>query len=168
MIREIIAEFFDQERRKLRNFVRRLIKDASDRDAEDVIQDVALNLFNKTNFDQPLENLAAYIYRSLRNYVIDIYRKKRHTVTVEETDFPPDHSDPEAKMIDLEIQENVFAALEKLPEKYRKVWIAVELEGRNYKELSLSWGIPKNTLLSHKHRAEIQLREILSEFYENL
>lgn len=40
-------------------------------DIEDVIGDIMLNLFNKADVTARVENLAAYIYRTLYNKAID-------------------------------------------------------------------------------------------------
>ncbi len=45
--RQTVADFFRKEQANLVGFVRRLIEDTAARDGEDIVQDVALNLFNK-------------------------------------------------------------------------------------------------------------------------
>ena len=68
--------FFQNEYGKLLNYVHRLIDDAADQDAEDIIQDVMVNIFNKADLTIPIDNLSAYIYKSLKNRVVDLFRKK--------------------------------------------------------------------------------------------
>ena len=51
--------FFQNEYGKLLNYVHRLIDDAADQDAEDIIQDVMVNIFNKADLTIPIENLSA-------------------------------------------------------------------------------------------------------------
>ena len=58
------------------------------------------------------------------------------------------------------------AALDELPPEQRTVFIAHELEGRSFKELSEASGIPVNTLLSRKHYAVLHLRKRLKSIYE--
>ena len=55
------------------------------------------------------------------------------------------------------------SALLKLEPKQRAVWVATELEGHTFKELSLTWGEPMGTLLSRKSRATQALRKLLQE-----
>ena len=51
-----IADFFALERSRLVGYVRRLIDDAAERDGEDIVQDVALNLFSRADVTVPIEH----------------------------------------------------------------------------------------------------------------
>ena len=66
--------FFREEYLKLKNYIRSYMSDKSDYDAEDIIQDVALNFFSRVDFETPVENLTGYIYRAIRNKIIDLQR----------------------------------------------------------------------------------------------
>jgi hypothetical protein len=75
-----ITEFFARERQKLIWYVRRLIVDSAERDAEDIVQDVAAGILYRADVAVPLENVTAFVYRSLSNRVIDYLRKRKsHT-----------------------------------------------------------------------------------------
>ena len=65
-----IADFFAKEKSRLVNYVRRWVQDAAERDGEDIVQDVMLNIFDSTDITAPVENLAAYVYRSLYNRAV--------------------------------------------------------------------------------------------------
>jgi len=54
-----VADYFQTEYKKLVRYVRNRIDDAADRDAEDIVQDVVLNIFNKSDISIPSENLTA-------------------------------------------------------------------------------------------------------------
>ena len=58
-------------------------------------------------------------------------------------------------------------ALEELPPMQRDVFIAHELEGRSFKEISAETGLSVNTLLSRKHYAVLHLRRRLQSIHEN-
>ena len=62
--------------------------------------------------------------------------------------------------------EELEGALEELPKEQREVFIAHEIEGRNFKEISIATGVGVNTLLSRKHYAVLHLRRRLQEIYE--
>src|SRR5512136_1838177 len=70
-------DFLKKERSRLVRYVRSLIDDAADREGEDIVQDVVLGLFEKADISAPVENLAAYVYQSLRNRVIDAMRRRK-------------------------------------------------------------------------------------------
>ena len=168
-----IARLIAVEREKLVGYVRRFIDDTADRDGEDIVQDVVLNIFNRADITIPIENMTAYIYQALRNRIIDYLRKKKETVSLDEgwskdKGLPLSHilPDPAANIIDdslrLEIRQNLFKALSVLSDEQRAVLMATELEDRTFRELSEEWGIPLGTLLARKSRALKKIREAFS------
>ena len=157
-----IADFFRRERDRLVGYVRGLIADSADRDAEDVVQDVMEDVFERVEIAEPIADLSAYLYRSLRNRIVDLYRRPSRTAPlaqeVEDTRF--EGSDA------LERQEEMdalFDAIDELPQAQRDVLLATEFEGKGYRELSEQWGTPLGTLLARKHRAVLALRKALDE-----
>lgn len=54
-----LFHFFANESKKLNNYVHRKIQSINDMDAEDIVSDVILNLFNKPDIIAHIENLAA-------------------------------------------------------------------------------------------------------------
>jgi len=155
------TEFFRRERSRLVRYVRRLIDDAADREAEDIVQDVMLSIFDRADITIPIESLSAYIYQAIRNKVIDIFRKKK-----EEIPLPDEIRDlgysTEDEVEKKELIDHIFEALDSLPPESRAVVIATEFEGRSFRELSEEWKIPIGTLLARKSRALQQLREKLT------
>jgi RNA polymerase sigma factor (sigma-70 family) len=154
-----IHEFFRTEYSRLVRFVRRLIDDAADRDAEDIVQDVMLGLFDKADVTAPIENLSAYIYRALRNRVTDMFRRKRDVDSLFEL-VHESVEDAANALEKKELRETVVKAIEHLSDEQRAVVIATEFEDRSFRELSEEWEIPIGTLLARKSRA---LRKIKSE-----
>src|SRR5205085_2586509 len=57
-------------------------------------------------------------------------------------------------------------ALDELPGEQREVFVAHELEGRSFKQLSAESGVSVNTLLSRKRYAVLHLRERLQHIYD--
>ena len=72
---------------------------------------------------------------------------------------------PEAAYARSVLLEQLDAALEDLPEEQRDVFVAYEIEGRSFKELSGATGVSVNTLLSRKRYAVLQLRRRLQAIY---
>jgi RNA polymerase sigma factor (sigma-70 family) len=154
-----IQEFFRTEYNRWVRFVRRLIDDAADRDAEDIVQDVMLGIFDKADITVPIENLSAYIYRALRNRVTDMLRRKRHVASLAEL-VHESAEDAANALEQKEIRESVVKAIDNLNDEQRAVVIATEFEDRSFRELSEEWEIPIGTLLARKSRA---LQKIKSE-----
>ena len=156
-----IASLIATEWTRLVSYVRAWISDAADRDAEDVVQDVIERLFEKADVTEPVADLSAYLYRSLRNKVIDLYRKPRRGAELPE-DLSDIRFEASAEMDREEERETLFEAIDELPPAQREVLVATELEGRSFKELAEEWETPIGTLLARKHRAIRALKETLS------
>jgi RNA polymerase sigma factor (sigma-70 family) len=169
-----IFRFFDAERRRFIGFVKRKMTDISEMDAEDMVAEVMLAMLSHADISGQVENLAAYVYRSLNNRIIDLYRKRRRTVSLQS--FPDEDSetslleylaDGSADVYSLaerkEFQRRLTEAIGSLEPKQRAVFVATEMMGRSFKELSIQWNEPQGTLLSRKCRAVKSLKEMLKD-----
>ena len=156
-----IAGFITAEWSRLVAYVRAWIADSAERDAEDVVQDAVTGLFERAETSDAIADLSAYVYRSLRNRVIDLYRRPKRTA-----ELPEEISDLRYDAFEgldrEEAREELFAAIDELPPAQREVLVATELEGRSFKELAEEWKTPIGTLLARKHRAMAALRLALS------
>jgi RNA polymerase sigma factor (sigma-70 family) len=79
--------------------------------------------------------------------------------------LPSPDGGPEAAYARSVLLEQLDAALEDLPDEQRDVFVAHEIEGRTFKELSATTGVSVNTLLSRKRYAVLQLRRRLQAIY---
>ncbi len=171
-----IAEFFAKEKNRLVNYVRRWIQDTAERDGEDIVQDVMLNIFDSTDITAPIENLAAYVYRSLYNRAVDKLRRSRTTVSIDtRIDGDTDRTfldvlsdvryDAHIEIQKKELRARIFNAVDRLNPGLRAVFIATEFEGRSFRELSDKWDVPIGTLLSRKHRAVSKVKSALKDLH---
>ena len=71
--------------------------------------------------------------------------------------LPSPDAGPEAAYAGSVLLEELEPALEELPEEQRDVFVAHEIEGRSFKELSDETGVSVNTLLSRKQYAVLQI-----------
>jgi RNA polymerase sigma factor (sigma-70 family) len=160
--------FIKGERQRLIHYVRSLLKETAAMDAEDVVHDVLVKILERPGSTEPLGNATAYVYRAVKNRVIDFVRTRKPTLTLD--------SDPDGEgqgLIDqlrdlnpsafelLQTQQGeqaLFEALSALSDIERRVIIAHEFEGIPFRELSIALNIPQNTLLSHKSRAMTKLK----------
>jgi RNA polymerase sigma factor (sigma-70 family) len=168
-----LDRFFRNEYQKLVNFVRKNLDDRySDASPEDIIQDVALGLIDKLDLDARIGNLTGYVYRSVKNRIIDYQRKKNRTVSIERfTDKKNENyllntiadgtleEEQDYRNIEPEVLKQAILLLR--PDE-QAVIIATEFEDQSYEELSAEWEVPVGTLLSRKHRALSKLQKILS------
>jgi RNA polymerase sigma factor (sigma-70 family) len=156
-----LADFLWRERQALVGYVRRRIDDAADQDAEDIVQDVIINLFDRADPTVPVQNLAAYIYRALRNKIIDRFRRRRETVAFSDA-VSALGDDPLQEAEKGEMLDRVFEAMDELSAEEKAVILATEFEGRPFKNLATEWGIPLGTLLARKSRALDKIRKRLA------
>lgn len=171
---EKIVSLLTSERERWIGYVRRIIDDTAERDGEDIVQDVIVNLFDRADITRPIENLTAYFYQALRNRVIDYLRKKREGVSLDEgwSDdgllnlydvLPAPQIGEMEETSRMEIRQHLFRALSILTDEQKAVLIATELEGRTFRELSEEWGVPIGTLLARKSRAIQKIRDVFSD-----
>jgi len=172
-----LLAFIKRERLKLIQYVRSLIRETASMGAEDIVHDVLLKLLEKADLLGPTDNIMAYVYRSLKNRVIDLIRTGKPGLSLDNSFDDPQSRNSES-LIDLlhdlspnglevllnqQGEQDLFSALQQLSEIERTVVIAHELEGIAFKELCEQLGIPLNTLLSHKSRAMRKLKTYFSE-----
>ena len=152
-----LKDFFGREYQSLKVFVNTKIRDTANRTAEDIIQDVALKLFSGADRYAPINNVAGFVYKSIRNRIIDIMRKPKKVTSIElDSEFSEiaellqqsSENEPSEEMIAL-----LKNCIQELKPRYRDIIIAVDIEGYSYKEISNETGIPEGTLMSRKHRA---------------
>jgi RNA polymerase sigma factor (sigma-70 family) len=173
-----ISEAINREQTRLRNFIRKRVPDPSD--AEDILQDVFYELVQAYRLMKPVEQVTAWLFRVARNRITDLFRKKKPELFASdpvsftedgealrlEDLLPSPDAGPEAAYARNVLLEELDAALDELPEDQREAFIAHELLGYSFKELSTQTGVSVNTLLSRKHYAVLQLRDRLHAIYE--
>jgi RNA polymerase sigma factor (sigma-70 family) len=80
--------------------------------------------------------------------------------------LPSPEAGPDAIYVRNVLLDELELALDELPQEQREVFVAHELEGRSFKELSAEGGVNVNTLLSRKRYAVLHLRERLQSIYD--
>jgi RNA polymerase sigma factor (sigma-70 family) len=172
-----ISEVVTRERSRLRNFIRRRVPDP--RDAEDILQDVFYELVEANRLLMPIEHVTGWLFRVARNRITDLFRKKKpetfsnaaiqdeegEALKIEDL-LPSRDAGPDAIYVRNVLLDELELALDELPEEQRDVFVAHELEGRSFKEISAETGVSVNTLLSRKRYAVLHLRERLQAIYD--
>lgn len=149
-------------------------------DADDILQEVTYQLMK---VEQPVENVAAWLFRAARNEMTDRARKKRELpLSVlysddEEDDYPEDElaetlfgvpQTPEERYLSELMWEELNQALAELPALQREAFEKTELEGYSVKALAEETGVSVQALLSRKHKAALYLRTRLHVLYDEL
>ena len=176
---QLLSQVMERDRPRLQSFIRKYVTDTGE--AEDVLQDVFYELLEAYRFMKPIEHVSAWLYRVARNRMTDLFRRKKpsslnSTVSTGEGEdtgdtledlLPSGDAGPEAAYARSLLLDALDEALEELPENQREVFIAHELMGQSFKEISAETGLSVNTLLSRKHYAVLHLRQRLQLIYEN-
>lgn len=177
--REQLNRFINSEYKRLVAYTKGLLSDESAYNAEDFVQDVVVNLLERADITEPIENISGYIYRSVRNKTIDIFRKKKiKTVSLDQpltnlknltlADIVSEAKDHSPKLSKEETAKRLYKILDLLNEDERALIIATELENQSFASLSLKSGIPINTLLSKKFRALQKVKKQFKNSKEDL
>src|ERR1700730_12622597 len=165
------------EESRLRNFIRRRVPDPAD--AEDIVQEVFYELVEANRLLIPLEHVTGWLFRVARDRITVLFRQNQpvkfsdaaiedetgELLQIEDL-LPSPDAGPEALYFRGVLLEEMEIALEELPEGQREVFVAHELEGRSFKDLSAETGVSVNTLLSRKRYAVLHLRERLQTIHD--
>ena len=172
-----ISDVIGEERSRLRNFIRKRVP--NDADVEDLLQEVFYELVEANRLLMPIEHVTGWLFRVARNRITDLWRKKKpetfSDAASEDEDgellqledlLPSPDAGPEALYFGTVLLDELEFALDELPDEQREVFVAHELEGRSFKELSRESGISVNTLLSRKRYAVLHLRQRLQSIHD--
>ena len=173
---QLLSDAIARDQPRLRTFIRRYVSDNGE--AEDILQDVFYELLQAYRMMKPVEHVTGWLFRVARNRIVDLFRRNRpgslsSPITSEEDsllleDLLPSLDDgPEAAYARTILLEALEEALEELPEEQRSVFIAHELTGTSFKQLSDETGVSINTLLSRKRYAVLHLRRRLQAIYND-
>ena len=162
---------------RLFGFIRKNVN--TDADAEDILQDVWYQYAN-VSATQTIEQVSGWLFKVARNKITDKYRKKKAdliddfqyeneegTIQFRELLFTLDN-DPELADIKKLFWEELFNALDELPENQRQVFVLNELEDMTLQEIADQYGENIKTIISRKRYAVQHLRNRLQYLYDEL
>jgi RNA polymerase sigma factor (sigma-70 family) len=176
-----IGEVIQDNGKRLFDFIRNRVRE--EEEAEDIFQDVMIELTQSYRMMQPIEKMAAWLFRVARNKITDNYRKKRPVLLDDQFSYRGNDEDEPLYIQDLIkssekspdsdfdralIYEAIEMALDELPPEQREVFVKHELEGKSFKEMAEETGLSQNTLLSRKRYAVMALRDKLQFLYTDL
>jgi RNA polymerase sigma factor (sigma-70 family) len=161
---------FESERRRLLAFIRRRIPDEID--AEDLLQDVFCELVEAYRLMKPVAHAGAWMMQVAKNRITDLFRRRQTKVVEDggsrilEDLLPSPDAGPDMFFARGVLLAEIEAALGELPLTQREVFLAHEIDGRSFAEISAQTGVGLKTLLSRKHYAVKRLRNRLQRVYD--
>lgn len=145
-------------------------------DAEDLVQEAALQGFRAFESFELGTNFKAWYMRILTNCFFARYRRaKRAPELVDIDDAPPLHMllqsaaaglhghlvDPAAALLERMDAEQVADAIAMLPEEYRIVCALYFVDDLSYQDIAAIVGVPLGTVRSRLHRGRRMLQKVL-------
>jgi RNA polymerase sigma-70 factor (ECF subfamily) len=144
-------------------------------DADDLVQETLIRAYGAWDRFEPGTNCRAWLFRILTNSFINGYRKrKRHRRFTQENhedacaavfgDLEVRSQSPRRAMVEESLGDEVSAALDTLGDDYREVVELADLEGRRYRDIAGTLGVPIGTVMSRLYRARRQLETLLRDY----
>lgn len=134
-----------------------------DSDAQDVVQDVILKLWDKREQLEQIENPEAWLMTATKNKCIDLLRsKKRSTSSLDDAlELPSTQLSPEAVTISSDLMEIIRSMMAELPEAQQAVMVLRDIEGYTYEEIAEMTELSLSQVKINLHRARKKLKENL-------
>ena len=167
-----------RHRKPVYNFILRFVGDKET--AEDLLQEAFMRVIKGAEAYKRQAKFTTWLYTIARNLCVDQTRRRKHRKHAS-LDAPMDNSEESGTLMDVipsnemasdrksvnkQLHEQMQRAIHALSEEQREVFVAHEIEGRSFKEMSAETGVSVNTLLSRKHYAMLHLRERLRNIYD--
>lgn len=137
-------------------------------EAEDILQDSFLQIFEKVNmYDKQKGSFEAWSAKITVNYALMFLRKKRNLVFYEEDLHAQLFQTDNAAVNNLD-REDVEKMIQGLNEKYAIIFKLKAIEGYSHKEIAKLLGIRKEASRTIFSRARKQLKQLLKSNEPNL
>ncbi len=146
-------------------------------DAEEVLQDVFVTVHRKIAGFEGKSSFSSWLYRVTVNAAFMKLRKRRQDPAVPLEDIVQQShpiaalKSPEAAYVDSqtirnEMLEALEAAIRKLPDDYRPVFVLRDVDGLTSREVGRILNLTVPAVKSRLHRSRLMLRRRLSRFFE--
>lgn len=142
-------------------------------DAENVVQDAFLYLWEENKTAEGIENLNAYLFALVKNRSIDLLRKKQ---TVDKNKLHIEEYQLQEYRLILQAMESfddtlladdintiINAALDRLPQRCREIFVLSKIEGLKYAEISKKLDLSTHTVRNQMAIALKKMKEELKD-----
>ena len=149
-------------------------------DAEDIAQEVFLEVFKSIAKFKGDSKLSTWIYRIATNKCLEFIRKKNtkkrfafmqtimgNEITIDKTHYFTEFNHPGVVLENKEKSAIIFKAINTLPETQRVIFTLAKIDGKSYQEIVEITGKSLSSVESVLFRAKKSLKEKLAVFYKN-
>jgi RNA polymerase sigma factor (sigma-70 family) len=165
MTRKDFEHLIQLQSRRLYGFAFRMLQ--SQEEAEDVVQEVFIKLWNMGNKLDQYKSIDALATTMTKNYCIDMLRKQKHTVIVvnDINDYQNKISpSPHEEMENRESGEILHMIIDGLPEAFKVVIRLRDMEGASFEEIAERTDQNINTLRVTLSRARKMIRDKYNKY----
>jgi len=156
------AAFLDEHGARVHRLARRYAR--GEADAEDLTQEIFLDLFRALPTFRGESQMATWVYRVAINHCLRHREKncnQNESFDEERHETPDTRHDPARRMAQTELGDQVQTALSDLSELHRDVVVLHELHGLTYRQCATVLGVPVGTVKSRLSNAFRALRKSL-------
>ena len=149
-------------------------------DAEDIAQEVFVEVFNSIHKFKGDSKLSTWIYRIATNKCLEFIRKKKakkrfaflqsimgNEIPMDNTKYFTEMNHPGIILENKEKSETLFYAINKLPDAQKVVFTLHKVDGKSYQEISEITEKSISSVESLMFRAKKNLQKLLEHFYKN-
>tara|TARA_B100000795_G_scaffold154035_1_gene115453 strand:+ start:844 stop:1422 length:579 start_codon:yes stop_codon:yes gene_type:complete len=149
-------------------------------DAEDVAQEVFIEVFKSIHKFKGNSKLSTWIYKITTNKCLEFIRKKNskkrfgfmqtilgNEIPLDKTGYFTEFNHPGILLENKEKLAIIFKAIHRLPESQRVVFTLAKIDGKSYQEILEITGKSLSSVESLLFRAKKGLQEKLENFYKN-
>ena len=149
-------------------------------DAEDIAQEVFLEVYKSIGKFKGNSKLSTWIYKICTNKCLEFIRKKNAKkrlvfmqrilgteIPLDKTNFFTEFNHPGILLEHKERSETIYLAINTLPESQKTVFTLAKLDGKTYQEIVEITGKSMSSVESIMFRAKKNLQKKLANFYKN-
>ena len=169
--REAISQLLERHSRRLRDYVRMLVKDNDV--ADDLMQEVLIKAVKVIDEGRYVDKglFLPWLLRIAHNRVLDYFRAQKQIKTVRESHIGFDVlggkslAEPsiEDQIISEQSAEEIRTLVDELPEEQREVVRMRYYDGLSFKEIAELTGVSINTALGRMRYALINMRQMIKK-----
>ncbi|MBK8346744.1 MAG: RNA polymerase sigma-70 factor [Saprospiraceae bacterium] len=159
---------FDLHYSPLCNFAYRITGDLNQ--AEDVVQDVFVRLWDKRDQMDQERNIRSYIYTMVRNHALEIIRRQSLGSKINQELLYLQNDTEESPVEETEIEkivilDQIYVSIRQLPPKCGEVFTLSKVNGLSYAQIAEHMDISIKTVENHMGKALKLLREMLNQSF---